>query len=111
MIKVYFKDGGFWDYNGCSCCEPDYFSSLNFSHIEGVPNPDMYNSYDYEIYNGSKSEERDCLLSVFWDLIADKDAYIEFYDLYEKFEDVEDSEIKLMLLSKGIEVIFLVDVS
>ena len=109
MIKVYFKESGIWDYNGCSCCEPTYCDYIVFSHIEGVPNPDMYNSYDYEIYNGSKSEERDCLLSVLWDFVADKDAYTEFYDLYESFEDVEESEIKQMLLAKGIEVIFLED--
>lgn len=110
MIKVYFKDGGFWDYNGCSCCPPIYNSYIEFSHIEGVPNPDMYYSYDYEIYNGSKSDEYDCLLSVFWDFVAYKDSYTEFYDLYESFEDVDESEIKLMLLAKGIEVILLEDV-
>ena len=109
MIKVYFKDGGFWYNNGCSCCEPEYFSSLNFSHIEGVPNPDMYNSYDYEIYNGSKSDEHDCLLSVFWDFVVDKDVYNDFYDMCDKFEDVDESEIRLMLLAKGIEVILLED--
>lgn len=109
MIKVYFKESGMWLGNGCSCCEPEYFSSLNFSHIEGVPNPDMYYSYYYEIYNGSKSEERDCLLSVFWDFVADKDVYSEFYDMYEKFEDVDESGIKLMLLAKGVEVVFLED--
>lgn len=109
MIKVYFKESGMWLGNGCSCCEPEYFSSLNFSHIEGVANPDMYNSYDYEIYNGSKSDEYDCLLSVFWDFVADKDTYKDFYDMCDKFEWVEEYEIKLMLLAKGVEVIFLED--
>lgn len=109
MIKVYFKDVGFWYDNGCSCCKPTYINSLDFSHVDGVHNPNMYNSYDYEIYNGSKSDEYDCLLSVFWDFVADKDAYTEFYDMCDKFEDVDESEIKRMLLAKGIEVIFLGD--
>ena len=107
MIKVYFKNVGYWTSNGCSCCEADYFESLNFSHITGVESPTSFESYDYEMYNGSKSSEFDCLVSVFWDLVADQSKYDDFYDVCESFYDVEESEIKLMLLNKGIEVIFL----
>lgn len=107
MIKVYFKDSGFWDSNGCDCCENTYFESLDFSHITGVESPTSFESYDYEMYNGSKSSEFDCLVSVFWDLVADKEQYTDFYDMCESFYDVEESEIKLMLLCKGIEVVFL----
>ena len=109
MIKVYFKEGGFWDSNGCSCCEPSYISYLEFAYIEGVKNPTDYESYDYEMYNGSKSGEHECLVSVFWDLVADQELYKDFYDMYENFEGFEESEIKLMLLAKGIEVVFLED--
>lgn len=108
MIKVYFKDSGFWDRgNGCDCCENTYFESLVFSHITGVESPTRFESYDYEMYNGSKSSEFDCLVSVFWDLVADQSEYDDFYDMCESFYEVEDSEIKLMLLAKGIEVVFL----
>lgn len=108
MIKVYFKDDGFWD-SVCDCCEDIYFEDLNFSHIEGVSNPEQYQSYDYEMYNGGKGSEWDCLVSVFWDLVADKRQYDHFYDMCESFDDIEDSEIRLMLLAKGIEVAFLED--
>lgn len=107
MIKVYFKDGGFWDSIGCSCCEPIYIDYIEFAYIEGVKCPADYESYDYEMYNGSKGSEWDCLVSVFWDLVADKEQYEDFYDMCESFYDIEESKIKLMLLSKGIEVIFL----
>ena len=107
MIKVYFKDTGMYLGNGCDCCENTYFESLIFLHIEGVDQPSNYESYDYEMYNGSKSSEFDCLVSVFWDLVADQSKYDDFYDMCESFDDVEESEIKLMLLTKGIEVIFL----
>ena len=107
MIKVYFKDTGMYLGNGCDCCENTYFESLIFLHIEGVDQPSNYESYDYEMYNGSKSSEFDCLVSVFWDLVADQPKYNDFYDMCESFYDVEESEIKLMLLCKGIEVIFL----
>ena len=107
MIKVYFKDSGFWDKNSCDCCQDIYFESLDFSHIEGVESPISFESYDYEMYNGSKSSEFDCLVSVFWDLVVDKFKYDDFYDMCESFYDVEESEIKLMLLAKGIEVVFL----
>ena len=104
MIKVYFKDSGFWDKNSCDCCEDTYFESLDFSHITGVEHPASFESYDYEMYNGSKSREFDCLVSVFWDLVADQSEYDDFYDMCESFYDIEESEIKLMLLGKGIEV-------
>ena len=107
MIKVVFKDSGFWDKNSCDCCQDIYFESLDFSHIEGVESPISFESYDYEMYNGSKSSEFDCLVSVFWDLVVDKSKYDDFYDMCESFYDVEESEIKLMLLVKGIEVVFL----
>ena len=109
VVKVHFKDDGFWDSIGCDCCESTYFEALNFSHIEGVSNPEQYQSYDYEMYNGSKGSEGDCLVSVFWDLVADQSKYEDFYDMCESFYDIEDSEIRLMLLSKGIEVVFLED--
>ena len=109
MIKVYFKDSGFWDKNICDCCEDTYFESLDFSHITRVERPERFESYDYEMYNGSKSSEFDCLVSVFWDLVADQSKYNDFYDMCESFYDVEESEIKLMLLAKGIEVVFLED--
>lgn len=109
MIKVSFKEDGFWDSNGCSCCEPYYISCLEFAYIEGVKYPADYESYDYEMYNGSKSDEFDCLLSVFWDLVADKEQYENYYDMYENFEGIEESDVKLMLLAKGIEVVFLED--
>ena len=107
MIKVYFKSTSMYLGNNCDCCENTYFESLDFSHITGVDHPARFESYDYEMYNGSKSSEFDCLVSVFWDLVADKEQYTDFYDMCESFYDVEESEIKLMLLSKGIEVIFL----
>ena len=106
MIKVYFKEDGMWVGNGCDCCEDIYIESLTFSHIEGVENSEKYQSYDFEMYNGSKSSELGCLASVFWDLVADKEQYEDFYDMCENLYNVEESEIKLMLLSKGIEVVF-----
>ena len=42
IVKVYFKDESFWDSNGCDCCENTYMEVFNFSHIEGVDNPDEY---------------------------------------------------------------------
>ena len=107
MIKVYFKDTGMYLGNGCDCCEDIYIESLDFSHITGVEHPARFESYDYEMYNGSKSSEFDCLVSVFWDLVADQSKYDDFYDMCESFYDVKESEIKLMLLAKGIEVVFL----
>ena len=107
MIKVHFKAGSFWTSCGCDCCEGDYFYDFTFSHITGVEQPSRFESYDYEMYNGSKSREFDCLVSVFWDLVADQSKYDDFYDMCESFYDVEESEIKLMLLAKGIEVVFL----
>lgn len=109
MIKVYFKEDWFWD-TICSCCEPTYINSLEFAYIKGVNCPADYENYDYEMYNGSKSDEFDCLVSVFWDLVADKEQYEDYYDIYEQFEGIDESEIKLMLLAKGIEVIFLEDI-
>ena len=107
MIKVYFKSTSMYLGNGCDCCEDTYFESLDFSHITGVEHPERFESYDYEMYNGSKSSEFDCLASVFWDLVADQSKYDDFYAMCESFYDDEESEIKLMLLTKGIEVIFL----
>ena len=107
IIKVHFEDDGFWDSNGCDCCENIYMDAFNFSRIEGVENSEQYQSYDYEMYNGSKSSEWDCLASVFWDLVADKEQYEDFYNMCENLYNVEESEIKLMLLSKGIEVVFI----
>lgn len=107
MIKVYFKDSGFWDSNGCDCCENIYIESLDFSHIEGVENPKQYHSYAYEMDNGSKGSEWDCLVSVFWDLVVDQSKYEDFHDMCESFYEIEESEIKLMLLCKGIEVVYL----
>ena len=107
MIKVYFQDDSWWDGVGCSCCEPTYFETFNFSHIEGVECPTDYESYDYEMFNGSKSGEWECLVSVFWDLVADKSKYEDFYDLYYVFENIEEADIKHMLSDKGIEVVFL----
>ena len=106
IIKVHFEDDGFWD-NACDCCENIYMDAFNFSRIEGVENSEQYQSYDYEMYNGSKSSEWDCLASVFWDLVADKEQYEDFYNMCENLYNVEESEIKLMLLSKGIEVVFI----
>ena len=107
MIKVYFKSMGMYLGNGCDCCEDTYFESLDFSHITGCSTPARFESYDYEMYNGSKSSEFDCLVSVFWDLVADQSKYDDFYDMCGSFYDVEESGIKLVLLTKGIEVIFL----
>lgn len=107
MIKVYFKDSGFWDSNGCDCCEDIYIESLDFSHITGVEHPTRFESYDYEMYNGSKSSEFDCLVSVFWDLVVDQSKYDDFYDMCESFYDVDEDSIIDMLSDKGIEVIFL----
>ena len=107
MIRVCFTVEDWWSSNGCSCCEPEMFTSYNLSHIQGVGDPDKYMNFDYEMYNGSKSDEFGCLVSVFWDFVADKGKYEDFYDMYENFEGFEDSEIKLMLAIKGIEVVFL----
>ena len=107
MIKVYFKAGSFWTSCGCDCCEDTYFEALDFSHIEGVVQPTRFESYDYEMYNGSKSNEFDCLVSVFWDMIADKRQYDHFYDMCESFDDVDEDSVINMLSDKGIEVVFL----
>lgn len=109
LISVYYVDDSVWLGNGCDCCEDTYFEALTFSHIEGVSNPEQYQSYDYEIYNGSKGSEFDCLVSVFWDLVADQSKYEDFYDMCASFYDIGDLEIRSMLLDKGIEVIFLED--
>ena len=109
VVKVYFEDESFWDSNGCDCCENTYMEVFNFSHIEGVDNPDEYQSYDYEMYNGSKHSEWDCLVSVFWDLVADKRQYDHFYEMCESFDDLGWYDIENMLSDKGIEVVFLED--
>lgn len=107
IVKVYFKDDGTWIGNGCDCCEPIYFDAWNFSCIEGVSNPEQYQNYDYEMYNGTKTSEFDCLVSVFWDLVADKRQYDHFYDMCESFDDIDEDSIIEMLSDEGIEVIFL----
>ena len=107
MIKVYFKDESFWDSNGCDCCENIYMEVFNFSHIEGVDNPEKYQSYDYEMYDGNKVDGWECLVSVFWDLVADKRQYKHFYDMRDRFYDLGWDDVANMLLDEGIEVIFL----
>lgn len=109
IVKVYFKDESFWDSNGCDCCENTYMEVFNFSHIEGVDNPDKYQSYDYEMYNGSKHSEWDCLVSVFWDLVVDKSFYEDFYDFCEVFDDVDYDTLNAILISENVEVVFLED--
>lgn len=106
IVKVYFKDNGFWD-SVCDCCEAIYFEVFNFSHIEGVSNSEQYQSYAYEMYIGSKGSEWDCLVSVFWDLAADKRQYDNFYDMCENFEDIDEDSINEMLSDKGIEIVFI----
>lgn len=107
IVKVHFKDEAMWVGNGCDCCEPLKFDAWNFSHMEGVENPEQYQSYDYEMYNGSKASEWDCLASVFWDMIADQEAYEDFYDFWECVDDVSYDDLELMLSCKGIEVVFI----
>ena len=107
MIKVYFKDDAMWVGNGCDCCENIYIESLTFSHIEGVSNSEQYQSYDYEMYNGSKSSEWDCLASVFWDLVADKEQYEDYYEMCRSFDDIDEDSILNVLSDKGIEVVFI----
>lgn len=105
IVKVHFNDDGFWD-NACDCCENIYMDAFNFSRIEGVENPEQYESYDYEMYNGTKSSEWDCLVSVFWDMIADQETYEDFYDFCECVDDVSYDDFESMLSCKGIEVVF-----
>ena len=107
---IWSEVDGVWVVNkrfkGCDCCENIYMEALNFAHIEGVSNSEQYQSYDYEMYNGSKSSEWDCLASVFWDLVADKRQYDHFYDFCECVDDVSYDDLELMLSCKGIEVVF-----
>lgn len=105
MIKVYFKGETYLD-EDCGCC---YDIAFEFSDIEGVDNPDQYQSYDYEMYNGSKHSEWDCLVSVFWDLVVDKRQYDHFYDMCESFDNIDEDDIVNMLSDKDIEVVFLED--
>ena len=107
MIKVYFKDDSYWLSKGLDRCESIYLNSWAFSHTEGVEDDVYYERCPPEINNGAKTTSWDCLVSVFWDLVADQSKYDDFYDMCESFYDVEESEIKLMLLAKGIEVVFL----
>ena len=107
MIKVYFKAGSFWAGIGCDCCEGDCFYDFTFSHIAGVEQHSRFESYDYEMYNGSKSSEWDCLASVFWDLVADQETYEDFYDFCECVDDVSYDDFESMLSCKGIEVVFI----
>ena len=106
IVKVHFKDDGFWD-NACDCCENIYMDAFNFSRIEGVESPEQYQSYDYEMYNGTKASEWSCLVSVFWDLVADQEVYEDYYDMCESFDDVDEDIIIDMLSDKGIEVVFI----
>ena len=110
VVKVHFKEIVDWLGNGRDCCDPIRFDSWNFSHIEGVENPEQYDSYDYEMYNGSKSSEWDCLASVFWDLVVDQEGYEDFYDFCECIDDVPYDDLESMLSCKGIEVIFISEV-
>ena len=48
---------------------------------------------DYEMYNGSKADEFGCLVSVFWDFVADKGKYEDFYDMYDNFEEIGRSHV------------------
>ena len=107
LVKVHFKDDGYWDSNGCDCCESTYLDAWNFSNIEGVESPEQYESYDYEMYNGTKASEWECLVSVFWDLVADKRQHDHFYDMCESFYDIDEDSIIEMLSDKGIEVVFI----
>ena len=107
IVKVHFKDDGFWDSNGCDCCESIYSEAWNFSRIEGVENPEQYQSYDYEMYNGSKVDVLDCLLTVLWDLVADQSKCEGFYDMCKSLYDVYEYDIVTMLSDKGIEVVFI----
>lgn len=104
FVKVHFKE--FWccKSNFCNCEVEDFYT---FSRIEGVDNPEQYESYDYEMYNETKSSEWDCLVSVFWDLVADKQQYDHFYDMCESFDDIDEESIIEMLSDKGIEVVFI----
>ena len=110
IVKVHFNESVDWLGNGCSCCDPDEIHSWNFSHIEGVENPEQYASYDYEMYNGSNSSEWSCLVSVFWDMVADQEDYEDFYDFCECIEGVSYDDLESMLSCKGIEVIFISEV-
>ena len=107
IVKVHFKDDGFWDSNGCDCCENTYMDAWNFSHIEDVENPEQYESCDYEMYNETKSSEWDCLVSVFLDLVADQEVYEDFYDFCEYVDDVSYDDLEAMLSCEGIEVVFI----
>ena len=106
MVKVYFKYDGFWD-DVCDCCENPSMGVFNFSHIEGVDNLEKYQSYDYEMYNGSKVDVLDCLLTVLWDLVADQSKYEGFYDMCKSLYDVYEYDTVTMLSDKGIEVVFI----
>ena len=104
MIKVYFK--GVWccGSNFCNCTVGDFFY---LSHIEAIDSVEKYFDSKYRMFDGNKDNEWEALVAVFWDLVADQSKYDDFYDMCESFDDIEESEIKLMLLTKGIEVIFL----
>jgi len=106
LISVYYVDNGMWLGNGCTCCESVYFGAWNFSCIEGVENPTQYENCDYEMYNGTKTSTLDCLMSVFWDMVADQESYEDFYEMCESFDGVAEDNIVAMLSDKGIEVIF-----
>ena len=104
IVKVHFKE--FWccKSNFCNCEVEDFYI---FSHIEGFSTSEQHQSYDYEMYNGTKASEWDCLVSVFWDLVADKRQYDHFYDMCESFDDIDEDSVIDMLSDKGIEVVFI----
>jgi len=107
MIKVYFEEDGFWSSNSCDCCEPIYFGAWNFSCVEGVENPEQYENCDYEMYNGTKTSALECLVSVFWDMVANQENYDDFYDFCEWVDCVSYEDLRAMLSCKDIEVIFI----
>ena len=75
--------------------------------LKGVESPEQYESYDYEMYNGTKSSEWDCLASVFWDMVADQGVYKDFYDFCECFDCISYDDLESMLSINGIEVVFI----
>ena len=104
IVKVHFKE--FWccKSNFCNCDVEDFYT---FSHIEGVYKSEHYQACEYEMINGNKSCEWECLTSVFWDLVANKKQYDNFYDMCESFDDIDEESIIEMLSGKGIEVVFI----
>lgn len=107
MIKVYFKEDGFWYSNGCDCCESIYLDAWAFSHTEGVDDYEQYERCAPEMYNGAKSSRWSCLVSVFWDLVVDQEQYEDYYEMCRSFDDIDEDSILNVLSDKGIEVVFI----